>query len=315
MIKRFYTPLMVVIVIAVMAIIISVGEGIDAYYRSRLVDMVHGTAWRPYVTRALVPFVASLGVAASGRFPHAEYLFVTLVMAASLVGFQSALRKLFKATYMTSDTAVRVTALVALASLPLTFGPFSRQIYDFTTLWMFALALALMYQQQWPAYLACFAVATVNKETSVLLALVFAVHFFQRQRMPLTRLVSLLAAQALIFIAIRGLIAYIFRNNPGGVVEINWENHNQQVLLDPRMMSKRLFLLIGVGAFGAWHWRDKPPFLRDAVIVLAPVLLIMGVTVGQVDEIRAYYEIYPLVVVLAADSFCRLTGVFVEART
>lgn len=319
MIKRFYTPLMLLIVIAVMAIIISVGEGIDAYYRSRLLDMVHGTAWRPYVTRALVPFVANLASAATallfGRFPHSEYLFVTLAMAASLIGFQSGLRRLFRATYMAGDAAIRVTALAALAALPLTFGPFSRQIYDFTTLWMFALTLALMYQQRWSLYLAWFAVATVNKETSVLLALVFLFHFIQRKRMPLARIASLLAAQALIFIAIRGLIAYIFRDNPGGVVEINWENHNQQVLLDPRMMSKRLFLLIAVAAFGAWHWREKSSFLRDAFIVLAPVLLIMGVTVGQVDEIRAYYEIYPLVVVMAADSFCRLTGTFVEART
>jgi hypothetical protein len=147
-----------------------------------------------------------------------------------------------------------------------------------------------------------------------LLALVFVVHFAQRSRMPWTRIVSLLAAQALIFVAIRGLIAYIFRNNPGGVVEINWVNHNQQVLMDPRIMSKRLFLLIAVAVFGAWHWRDKAPFLRDAFIALAPVLLIMGVTVGQVDEIRAYYEIYPVVVVLAADSVCRLTGTFIEAR-
>jgi len=74
MIRRLYIPLMLVLVVAVMAIIISVGEGIDAYYRSRLVDMVHGTAWRPYVTRALVPFVADAGVVLTGRFPHSEYL-------------------------------------------------------------------------------------------------------------------------------------------------------------------------------------------------------------------------------------------------
>ncbi len=37
-----------------MVLAVFVGEGIDAYYRSRLVDMVYGTAYRPYVYRVLV---------------------------------------------------------------------------------------------------------------------------------------------------------------------------------------------------------------------------------------------------------------------
>jgi hypothetical protein len=266
------------------------------------------------VTRALVPQAARVAGVVTGRFPHSEYFFVTLFMAASLIGFQSALRDLFRSTYAIGDNAIRITALAALASLPLTFGPFSRQIYDFTTLWMSAIGLALMWRQRWTAYLAWFAIATINKETSVLLGLVFFVHFIQRRRMPLARLASLLAAQVVIFLAIRGLIAYVFRDNPGGVVEINWVNHNQQVLMDPRMMSKRLFLLVAVAILGVWRWREKSPFLRDAFMVLAPVLLIMGVTVGQVDEIRAYYEIYPVVILLAADSLCRLTGTPIEAK-
>ena len=57
------------------------------------------------------------------------------------------------------------------------------------------------------------------------------------------------------------------------------------------------------------------PFLQDAIATLAPVLLVMGVTVGQVDEIRAYYEFYPIVIVLVADSVCRITGRPMEAKS
>ena len=335
--RRLYLPVAAAIIALVMYLVIFVGEGIDAYYRSRLVDMVHGTAWRPYVTRALVPLTARAGTAltpdaisqslnstfaawtskpATWSTDHAvEYLFVVALMAISLVAFQSALKQLFGETYSAGPATPSLAALAGLAALPAFFGPFSRQIYDFTTLWSFTLGLALMAGRQWTAYLMLFAVATVNKETTILLTLVFAVHYLLRGRLPFNRALALLAAQVAIFLVIRGAISYVFRNNPGEVVEINWVNHNKVVLLDPSLMSKRLPLLAAAAAFGAWGWSQKAPFLRDAILTLAPVLLVMGVTVGQVDEIRAYYELYPIVIVLVADSVCRITGRPMEARS
>lgn len=307
--RRIYLPAAIVIIVAVLYLVTSVGEGIDAYYRSRLVDMVHGTAWRPYVTRALVPIIARAMVALTpASVPRPEHVAVVLLMALSLFAFQSALRQLFTRSYVVGDAAPRLAALVGLAFLPMFFGPFSRQIYDFTTLWTFTLGLALMTSRQWPAYLALFAIATINKETSILLTLVFAAHFLWYRRIPISSAVVLIAAQVAIFVAIRGTISYIFRNNDGGVVEINWYNHNQQVLLDPSLMSKRLPMFAALALVGTWQWRHKAPLLRTGLVVLAPVLLAMGVTVGQVDEIRAYYEFYPIVIVLVADSVCRMVG-------
>ena len=335
--RRIYFPIAAAIIAVVMYLVVFVGEGIDAYYRSRLVDMVHGTAWRPYVTRALVPLTARAGTALTpdaisrslnGTFAawtwkpatwsadHAvEYVFVVLVMTASLFAFQSALRRLFTETYRAGPATPFVAALAGLAALPAFFGPFSRQIYDFTTLWSFTLGLALMAGRQWTAYLVLFAIATVNKETTILLTLVFAVHFILRRPFPANRAAALFAAQVALFLIVRGTISYVFRHNPGEVVEINWANHNRVVLVDPSLMSKRLPLLAAAAAFGAWGWRHKAPFLRDAIATLAPVLLVMGVTVGQVDEIRAYYEFYPIVIVLVADSVCRIAGRPMEART
>jgi hypothetical protein len=74
------------------------------------------------------------------------------------------------------------------------------------------------------------------------------------------------------------------------------------VLIHPSQMSLRLPLLMGVTLVGLWRWHQKPIFLRDAFVVLAPALALMGVTVGWIDEIRAYYEVYPVVVLLVADT-------------
>jgi hypothetical protein len=49
-----YLALLSSLTVTVIAFAVVVGEGIDAYYRPRLVDMVHGTAYRPYVSRVLV---------------------------------------------------------------------------------------------------------------------------------------------------------------------------------------------------------------------------------------------------------------------
>lgn len=336
--RRLYYPSAAVLIVGVMYLVVFVGEGIDAYYRSRLVDMVHGTAWRPYVARTLVPVLARAGTAltppaladslngvlASWTWKPdtwssqhaAEYAFVVTLMALSLVGFQSALRSLFDAAYRSPGAAPYAAALAGLAALPMFFGPFSRQIYDFTTLWTFTLGLVLIAGHRWAAYLALFAIATVNKETTILLTLVFAFHFLRRRdRLPWNHTVALIAAQVALFVVIRGTIAYVFRDNPGGVVEINWASHNRVVLVEPALMSKRLPMLVLAALAGMWGWRHKPALLRDAFIVLAPVLLVMGVTVGQVDEIRAYYEFYPVVIVLLADSIRRAMGRPLEARS
>jgi hypothetical protein len=239
-----------------------------------------------------------------------DYLSVVLLMAISLGGFVAAMRALFASLFPSRPCAASITSLAALACLPVFFGPFSRQIYDFTTLWLFALAFALIARGRWPAFATLFPFACLNKETAILLTLVFVVH----QYMSPTQISSvafrrLLAYQIAVFLIVRAAVVYTFRDNPGGTVEFHLFGHNWQVLLHPTWMSKRLLLLLGAAGVGVWGWRQKPALLRNALLALGPTLLLMGLTVGQLDEIRAYYEVYPIVVLLFAETVCRLMGV------
>jgi len=301
----------VFLAIIVMTWTVSIGEGIDAYYRSRLPDMVHGTAWRPYVTRALVPMVARAGgsvLPAGFTTPlgDADHTLVILIMGVSLVGYAFALRDLSGALFPARPLAASLTALGALAFVPLFLYPFSRQIYDFTTLWLFTLVLACMARARWAAFAVVFALASINKETAILLTIVFIAHYaVNRHGMTTAAFWRLLAFQLIVFAVIRASIGYAFRNNEGGAVEMHLFDHNQHVLEHPMEMSKRLWLLIAAIAAGTWGWRQKPALLRHALLVLAPILLVMGLTVGQLDEIRAYYEVYPVVALLVADTVWR----------
>jgi hypothetical protein len=324
-----YCLIVGVIVAVVMALVVLTGEGIDAYYRSRLVDMVHGTAYRPYVYRVLVPGSARLGTLLipsraklwlsnalltwswrpDGWDPAyaSEYLLVLLVMTLSLVGFASATRALFQAVFISRPFEASATAVVSLAAVPIFFGPFSRQIYDFTTLWLFTWGLVLIARARWPAFVVLFPFACLNKETAVLLTLVLVIGRLRHPEAwfgPTFR--RLLAYQVVVFLIVRVGLLYVFRSNPGSTVEVHLFDHNQQVLLHPSWISKRLLLAVGATLIGVWGWDRKPAFLQDALLALAPVLIVMGLTVGQVDEIRAYYELYSVVVLLIADTFFRL---------
>jgi hypothetical protein len=314
--------------LAVTAWIVFVGEGIDAYSRSRLVDMVHGTAYRPYVYRVLVPGLAHVGLilmpasvsdaltsafeAWRGRpadWPPAhaaDYVLVIAIMAVSLMGFGAAVRSFSQTVFSARPMVHAVIALAAVAALPLTFGPFSRQIYDFSTLGLFTWCLVFMAQRRWIAFAIAFVFACLNKESSVLLLLVYVV-YVARTSTGLSRAeaVSLFVYQVTVFALVRTAVVYAFRDNPGDTVEIHLFGHNQYVLLHPLEMSRRLLLLLGVAIAGAWGWSDKPPFLRQAFIVLAPALVVMGLTVGMVDEIRAYYEFYAVIVLMAAHTVLR----------
>jgi hypothetical protein len=320
------------IVVAVMALVVFTGEGIDAYYRSRLVDMVHGTAHRPYVYRVLVPASARVGTRLiplraklwladafrtwswrpDGWDPAyaSEYLLVLSAMTLSLMGFASATRSLFQYVFADYPFQSSLTAAMAVAVVPISFGPFSRQIYDFTTLWLFTLGLALIACARWRAFVVLFPFACLNKETAILLTLVFVIRHARRPHAwSGSTFRWLLAYQLVMFLIIRGGLLYVFRNNPGATVEMHLFDHNWQVLLHPSWMSKRLLLAVGALLVGVSGWTRKPTFLRDALLALAPVLLVMGLTVGQVDEIRAYYEVYPVVALLVAETFFRLLHV------
>ncbi len=336
-IERSWIPALA-LSLAVTAWIVFVGEGIDAYYRSRLVDMVHGTAYRPYVYRVLVPGLAHVGTilmpaslasaltsafeAWRGRpadWPPAhaaDYLLVIAIMAASLIGFGAAMRSFSQTVFSARPIVHALIALTAIAGLPLTFGPFSRQIYDFTTLCLFTWCLVFMAQRRWIAFAIAFVLACLNKESSILLVLVYVISV-ARTRSGLSRAeaVSLFVYQLAIFALVRSAVVYAFRDNPGDTVEIHLVGHNQYVLLHPLEMSKRLLLLIAVAIAGAWGWSDKPPFLRRTFIVLAPALVVMGVTVGMVDEIRAYYEVYAVVVLMATHTVLRALDIPVSAAT
>jgi hypothetical protein len=274
--------------------------------------MVMGTADRPFVYRALLPFLVAwltpllplTWAQAITQLPfidmlcaqfHApdyprEVLWMMLGMYFALMGFLWALRYLMRVVGFTewARTWVPVIALILLPMFYL-YG----KLYDLPALFLFTLAFALLIAQRWKLYLLVFAVGTLNKETMILIALIFAVYGFRR--LPKAPYWGLLALQLLVFALIKGGLNWYFQNNPGSVVEMHLDLQWQAFWLSPfDALIWGVLLALGIG----YRWAEKPVVLRYALVILVP-LVISHVFLGMPYEIRVYLEAYPILLLLS----------------
>lgn len=305
---------------------------VNNLYRARFAEMVDGSAYRPYVYRTLLPTTVRLltaalpsgwneilagvpwiaaGLAAFKVEPQRALQAVAAwgLMTLSLYGFALALRRLLRTLYVLPDWAAGLLPMLALAVLPV-FWKFG-YIYDFTTLLLFTWQLAFMAQGRWRAYLALFPFTCLNKETVVLLPLVFVVYFFTR--MPRGRFIRLLAIQAIFFVTIKLALNWTFAANPGAEAEYHWQDHLTVITQFPLVVLIYTLVVGGlVGALVLVGWKSKPLFLRWALILLVP-LFGSYFLYGFPFEFRAMYEAYPILVALAVPTLARLLRKRVEA--
>ncbi len=305
--------------------------GINHYNRSNVPDMIYGRAHRPFVCRVLLPGVTRAVTAAvperaresldetlagngfvrrvfEKRKWELEYAFefvvILVLMYLSFAGFAFAFRYLFNGVYSASSRFLEVTTIVALLGVQ-SFFRYCNYVYDPAVLLLFTLGLGLMVRRRWRPFILVFLAACLNKETAVLLTMVFAIHFFSSERMERRLFRRLLAAQAGIYMAVRAVVEFLYRGNPGGVVEFHFLDHNIRAL-EPYPIP--VFLVCVAVVLLVFHrWRDKPSFLRDALWMFVP-LASFTVLFGFYDEWRAFYEVYPVVVLLLAHSAAVLLG-------
>jgi len=315
--------------------------GIEGYDRAAYLEMVHGTAHRPYVMRALVPavirtisnalkpviepeigpkFAETLtSFAKKNSKPlydvvkrwkwspgfYTEYLVGMIVCYLFLIGFAFALRWLVLEIYDTSHWVVLFLPFFALAALPMMFRYFS-YVYDFANLMFFTLGLIMLARRNMTAFYAVYIIGLFNKETMVLLALVYWLQMRKDDDKTARRLH--LAGMAVAFIVIRMIISAAFADNPGVKFEVHFFKHNILYLWTEQYEYFRIvaFSLLGLGIF--YKWKEKPLFLRHALAVVVP-LLFLTFWMGFLDEFRDYYEAYSAGFLLIADSFCRVLDI------
>lgn len=305
--------------------------GINGYNRAMFGDMVYGTAPKPFVYRMLLPTTVRLIAAAipeDSRLRYGrslastaagdnlckilgweeeylvEYLIAGVLMYMSLWGFLWALRYLLQGLYQVSVHVQDLVVLFALAGLPLMFRYYS-YLYDFPTLFLFTLGLALMTRTRWKLFVLVYVLACLNKETTILLTMIFVIHFLERTRIERKLFRGLLTIQLAIFVSAKAALFIVFRDNPGSFVEVHFGGHNLELLQE---CSPGSVVAWGVFALMLFYkWSGKPVFLRHALWIALP-LVVSALFFGYLDELRDYYEVYPIVVLLLIHSAGGLVG-------
>ena len=206
-----------------------------------------------------------------------------LLTWASLVGWfllwPSWYRAIFPVSLVFGEREPYLAALIALFCLPATWrgGAYP---YDFPQLLLcVGLTIAAARQRALP-FLLLLAVASVNRETTVLMIAVWWV-FNRGKSGPLW-------ASIVVYALIRGAITWAYRGSPGSMLEFHLLDHNLTTMwvrgvgLLPVVALALLPFAIG--------WRAAPGTVRRALLVTAVPALALGLFSGWLDELRQYSE-------------------------
>ena len=312
--------------------------GINSYERSKFTDMIYGKAWKPFVYRVFVPVSVRL---ISGAVPESfqsqltefgnenqqaarvlselnweaeyltEYLVACLIMFSALIVFALFLKKFFKANYDVPEWFTNLLTIGMLFAIPV-FYVNDNYIYDFPSLMFFTAGLFFLQKQNWKLFLSIFFLSCWNKETTVLLTLIFIIHYRKNFITEKKKYFTLLLLQLVIFIFIKVILTITFLDNPGSFVEFHLLDYNKILLNGYNLLtfSSLLFLLLLV----AYKWKEKPVFLKDSLWIGIPLIL-LTLFFGFFNELRDYYETYPVMVLLIGYSIAKIFGLDISVKS
>lgn len=258
---------------------------------------------RPFVYRQLVPLLARgiefLGVPGN--------VALVVVMTLSGVGFYLSLRVLAFQLYSHDDRREIYLLVGTLASM-LVLGIF-RKPYDLMTACLVSLFLYYFWTDQRVKHLIVFALACLNRETAILLVLFYVVYLFSMLKCKFVKweiykvvrweIVGMSLLQGVIYLLITLGIRSVFATAEGSSAWIEPAENILKFANQPYRFMLHLYGLLGLLWWMSRGWEHKPYYLRFAFSLFAPLLLIMYVVFGQAFEIRVFWEIAPLVIILS----------------
>lgn len=293
---KFNSILYIVLLTTIVFIIYMVLSKDDHF--SPIESILSQTNERPSVYRVL-PALITYGLS----FLTGLNLFACaiLVMYFSLLGFFLVYSKLLN-IFLSEYNYYLCMAISAIGILPFLFR--NRYIYDFPILFIFTLAIYLMAHNKIGRFLVLFIFAALTKETSIVLVFLFAIHFRKLQKQ---KYFFYLLLQLLIYGMIRFGVMYIFRNNPGSIVQYHLWDHVDAYIKNPLGGIILLACMIGIFFIGLTNKRDDHKILNEALLTVGCPILVLYFIFGYPFEIRVFLEIFPVMALLVSSRIFQLT--------
>ena len=326
--RAFFLLILALTSLCVLTVFV-VSPGIDGYEKARFGEMVYGKAYKPFVYRQLLPLmvrglvwlypdntatwlrtvIESISMVQAkfdrsdwARALYPELITACLLMWLALIGFAYALIYLLRTFYRTSLAVERSVVLLAVGILPAFFDK-CNYIYDFPLLFLFTLGLAFLARRKMWWFSLVFVLGCVNKETTILLTLIFLIDCASDAQFGKMKYYLWLLFQAAAFFIIKIALFFAYRDNAGGTVEIHLMDYNLGMVGTVGLETVIAIAAVGLAVFH--DWRMKPRFLRRSLWIAIP-LFVLTMLFGYIDEQRDFYELYPLILLLMLPSILRL---------
>lgn len=258
-----------------------------------------GVASTPYQYRVLVPWLVRGAVELHLIRPESELATFARIQVVVLVLLAFVFRR-YLALFIKDPALTSVMALSIFAILP--FNYFNRPYYpyDIPSVMFFTLGLILIHDEKWLWFYPLFAIATLNRETSIFLTVATVFVLFDRYSWP--RLGALAMSQMAIWGAIKLALYVIYQQNRW----MGYGLYQFQLKVNIATLStfpvKALMVLATWGclwlAVVIWHKRINNVFLRRNLWTI-PVFIAGMFLVGFVIELRIYGEVLPIVLAAA----------------
>ncbi len=174
------------------------------------------------------------------------------------------------------------------------------QYYDFTSIFLFTLGLYYIVKEKFLYLFIVFTIAIFNKET--IGYLVFAYLLFNYKNFFTKKILLNSFILISVYVLIKIILAYIFRNNPGSHVQLCM-NENTDTLINlfsNRVYFKHVFFNFGglylflFVLFLSGRWKMFPS--RKLLFINLAFLpnIVVGYFITYYDEVRVYAEFIPL---------------------
>lgn len=259
--------------------------------------LVNGTAETPFQYRALIPWLVSGALSAAGMPADGAALSAAFACSEALSFFL---------IYAGFTTLVRLElgerARPGLLGLSILWVlPFNLLLYPGPRFWypsdvpaiaFTVLALCALRTGRLRYYYPILILATLNRETSIFFLLYFLAS--ERPRMPAGSLLTHLAAQATLWLALKTGLYWIYADNPGAGAFMLKIGENIDLFKQP-VPFLTVCSACGFALLPVLLWRGQIPgsFARSAIWVSVPFLAGMF-CVGNLWELRVLAELAPI---------------------
>lgn len=300
--------------------------------------LVNGTADRPFVYRQLVPqmvrFVDSLvseEILQSVSKPafklyldttkrmkrlterkkrslenikdkHVKYWFIASCITLLFLCGYGMCTFLLARHFYEQPIAPYVAIIIAYSIIPI--GLFrAAHPYDMSVLFFIAACFYAIIKHELFWLIALFLLASINKETSVYVILLYALLAKKD-----TNYIKIIIALFAIWAAVTLWTHVIYADNRGVAITMHWFKVDYIQRLGVSLSFNKMATLFATFFIIMYKWDEKPLLVRRSMWVVA-VSIIAWILFGIISEMRAMYEAYPFLVLMLTHSILSATQI------